>query len=549
MLILDDKNKVAIYAKYLKSIYRVKTLACASDDQWPPPVTHKIFRLAILKAEEQVRRGKLDEGLIREKTIGGKVDYILKSGKVLIDIKDVFCSFVNTPTLQRKVLMEGAPGSGKSTLSLHICHQWTDAIIFNEYKLVILVKLRDSIIHSARSIFELLPRQNETMGQDIANVITKSNGHGVLFVLDGWDELPRNSPGYSIIKDLMMGEQLQGCAIIITSRPTSSGTLHSLTHVRIEILGFTQDELQQYFSVCLEKRTSAVNILLQRVKENPIIEGSCYLPLNASILVHLFKCGGNMLPNTPYDIFTELVRNCILRHLIKTGQDIVALKSLDELPPAVDSPFQQLCEIAYQGIMNDQVVFDLGSNVNTLGLLQGVESFAIHGKSHCYNFLHLSVQELLAAIYFAEKLDAQEQIQQFRRLFNEPRFSSVFQFFAAKTKLKTLGIQTAVKGIARSHKKAIVLSLLHCLSGAQDSSLCQLVVQELNYKLCFGDSFNELCERQYGVSLNPADCYVVGYFLVYCKGFEVNLTNCSIGDDGCKTLFKQEKVYNIRTLK
>ena len=445
--------------------------------------------------------------------------------------------------------MEGAPGSGKSTLSLHICHQWRDAMMFNEYKLVILVKLRDSTVHNATGIYELLPRQNEIMGNDIANVITRNNGKGVLFVLDGWDELPRNCPGYSVIKDLITGEQLQECAIIITSRPASSVQLHSLTYVRIEILGFTRNELKLYFSACLEENIIAVNTLLRRIKENPIIEGSCYLPLNASILVHLFKCGGNTLPNTLYEIFTELVCNCILRHLMKTQQEIVALKSLDDLPPAVDTPFQKLCEIAYQGIINDRVVFDLDSSVNTLGLLQGVESFAVHGKSHCYNFLHLSVQELLAAIYFAMKLDAEEQIQQFKRLFKEPRFSAVFQFFAAKTKLQTLGIQSAIKGIARSNKKALLLSLLHCLSGSWNSSLCQIVVQELNYKLGFGDSFDELGERYYGISLNPADCYVLGHFLVYCKDFEIDLTNCSIGDDGCKSLLREDKIYNIKTLK
>ena len=36
------------YSKYLKSLYKAKTLATSSDDQWPPLVTHKIFRLAMI---------------------------------------------------------------------------------------------------------------------------------------------------------------------------------------------------------------------------------------------------------------------------------------------------------------------------------------------------------------------------------------------------------------------------------------------------------------------------------------------------------------------
>ena len=535
--ILDD------YTAYLKSLYVAKTLASSSDDQWPPPVTHKIFRLAMVKTEEHeiVRRGNIDDDLVREKTITGKVDDILQL-KVSIELKDVFRKTVGP---QKKVLMEGAPGCGKSILSLHICHQWTDGLLFQEYKLVVLVRLRDSTIQHAKSIADLLPQQNIAMGQDVEKEITTINGRGVLFVLDGWDELPQNVPGHSIILNLIKGAQLQESSIIVTSRQTSSASLQLLVSSRIEILGFTRDELRQYFIGCLQN-VKAVENLLQRIKENPILEGSCYLPLNASILVHLFKCGGNKLPTTQYGIFSELVCTCIFRHLKKTQQDISELKSLDDLPPAVDGPFQHLCEIAYKGVMDDKVVFDLGSGFNTLGLLQGVESFVRRGISHSYNFLHLSVQELLAAIYIGTKLEPHEQAEQFKKLFGKARFSAVFQFYAAKTKLQARGINDIVIQVVKkcavripnSEDTALLLSLLHCLFEAQDSTLCQLVVGQLRSKLKLG-----------GTKLNLADCHSVRYFLVQLKDFDVHLSSCSIGDDMCKILFKRGEIYNFRTLK
>ena len=95
----------------------------------------------MIRTEEQVRRGKIEDEVVRQKTIVGKVDNILKH-KVEIDLKDVFKKIEGQ---QKKVLMEGAPGCGKSTLSLHICHQWTNGHLFQEYKLVILVRL--SLIH------------------------------------------------------------------------------------------------------------------------------------------------------------------------------------------------------------------------------------------------------------------------------------------------------------------------------------------------------------------------------------------------------------------
>ena len=101
--------------------------------------------------------------------------------------------------------------------------------------------------------------------------------------------------------------RLHKSAVIITSRPIASGDLHPLVKSRVEILGFTQEELKQYFTECLEENRVAVDALLERIHENPAVAGSCYLPLNASILVHLFKTGNNTLPTTQFGIFSELV--------------------------------------------------------------------------------------------------------------------------------------------------------------------------------------------------------------------------------------------------
>ena len=531
----DDKREK--HARYLKSLYKVQTLANSSEDQWPPPVTDQVFNLAMINCQtDKVRRGCTDDDMVRKKTIAGKVDNVLRQ-KVPIELENVFTEIKDNK--RKLVLMEGAPGSGKSTLSFHMCRRWTEESLFQEYKLVILVKLRDLCVQEAKSIAELIPRRNESMGQETEEAITNNDGQRVLFVLDGWDELPRNAHSCSMILKLIKGRQLHECSIIVTSRPTSSAILHSLVTLRIEILGFTKEELNQYFMKCLESSRQAVETLLQRIRQNPIVEGSCYLPLNASILVHLFKCRGNMLPTTQYGIFTELVCSCIVRHLKKTGQDIDELKSLEKLPPKVAGPFLELCQIAYNGIIEDKVVFDLSPTFNTLGLLQGVESFAVYSKSYSFNFLHLTIQELLAAIYMTSKLDEGEQFRQFKQLFGQARFSAVFQFFAAKTKLQISGIGDIVKQVAKnSSNKALLVSLLSCLFEAQDSSLCQMVVGELKQKLDLS-----------GVSLTLAECYYLGYFLTYCEDFHVDLQSCSIGDDHCKSLFRPGQVYSFQTLK
>ena len=556
-------NKQEDYAAYLKSIYKIKTQrSFLHDDQWPPPVTDhmKVCNLAMIKAK-QVQRKQIQDEFVRM-TITGKVDDILQE-KIPIELRDIFKEIKGGEV--RKVLLEGAPGCGKSTLSFHICQQWRDGNLFQEYRLVVLVKLRERAVHNANDIADLMPRRNKTQCHQVFQELTTSSRTHVLFILDGWDELPKGVAGRSIIIQILRNTSFD---VIITSRPTSSMSLYELRviNTRIEILGFTKEELKRYFASCLENDDIKIQELQHNIQRSPVVAGTCYLPLNASILVHLFKFYDDKLPETQFDIFSALVRNCILRHLKKCKVYISGIKSLelDELPSVVKGPFTKICTIAYEGVMKDKIIFDnLNGDFNTLGLLQGVESLIDAGTSHSYNFLHLSIQELLAAIHMATQLESSQQVKQFKELFGRARFAAVFQFYAAKTKLKTPGIKDvvveAVKRYLANPKiteftsrdcaqtdsvsdnlkpKPLILSLLHCLYEAQDKALCELVVKQ----------FKESNLSLQDISLNPADCLAVGYFLTYCSQFKVNLGYCSIGGDGCKTLFRKGAVYDLQSL-
>ena len=554
--VVTAKDKRVEYNAYLKSLYKACMQACYHDeDHWPPPVTDKVFRLAMIK-EEKVERRKIDDDFVKS-TITGKVDDILQR-KVPVELENIF---KEAKGQQRKVLIEGAPGCGKSTLSQHICHQWAEGKLFQEYKHVILVRLREQEVQNAKDVADMLPRRDDSMGEEIAKALSACDGQDVLFIFDGWDEMPQTAAGRSVITNILNSNKLHKCSVIITSRSIASMSLLNVVNSRVEILGFTNDELRQYFADCLDNDNSKVDILQQKIKEDPVVAGICYLPLNASILVHLFKCD-NELPTTQFDIFCALICNCIYRHLKKTTKDEVsAIKSLDKLPQNVVAPYRQICGIAYKGVMEEIIIFELDS-FNTLGLLQGVESFTKYGMlSRSYNFLHLSIQELLAAVHMATHLDDKQQVEQFTKLFGRPRFSAVFRFYAAWTKLETPGIKDiviqAVKkciqnrktteltpGSDNSHQNSnsfnfghepqpLLVSLLHCLYEAQDKDLCQLVAAELKQKLDL--SF---------INLDPADCLSVGYILTYCKDFEVILYGCNIDDDGCKTLFKPDGDYS-----
>ena len=527
------------YGSYLRSRYQAQVPSFAL--QWPPPPTRKIFSLAMIK-KERVQRGKIDDEFVRL-SITGKVDDILNK-KVPVKLDDIF----SLDKEKRKViLIEGAPGSGKSTLSWDICQRWGAGELFQEYDVVVLVRLRDPAVQAAKKITDLLPCRSEVMAQEVATDIVACDGKGVLWVLDGWDEISPIVQKCSLARSLIQSE-LYESSVIVTSRPIASGDLQPLASSRVEIVGFTPSELRQYFSECLEGDCGAVEKLLERIGEHPEVEGSCYLPLNAAIIVHLFLSEGQTIPSTQYGIFSAVVLNCIFRHLkqrTEEGRQIQSLESICSLPEVVRAPFENLCKLAYHGVMENKIVFShddfaavgIPTSVSLIGLLQAVESMVSAGRRVSFNFLHLSIQELLAA-FFISRLPSSEQISVFQQLFSEPRFSAVFQFYAAITKLRNPGIQSVITTIIqdptatwnRSTKNPLLVSLLNCLFEAQDPSLCQLVAEQLEGKLDLR-----------GITLTPLDCLSVGYFLscvcVTTSGvFRVDLRWCSIDDHKCRFL-------------
>ena len=538
------------YIQYLKSLYSSLMPTKTSDHQWPPSFTGRVFNLAMIKEEKLHDHGGQIDNFVRM-TITGKIDDILHV-KSRIELCDVFKE-AKQKGKRKVILMEGAPGCGKSTLSIHISQQWGEGKLFQEFEAVILVKLRDPVVQNAQSIADLFPSNDDSIAtaQQALEKMSANNFRNVLFILDGWDELRSDLRKDSIFLDLIkpdlgQNKTLQESSVIVTSRPIASSDLHDLVSLRIEILGFTPDEFRNYFSDCLDGDAEAVKCLIETIEENPAVAGMCRLPLNASILVHLYKEQNKMsLPTSQYGIFSMLICTCVSRHLKeRTQHKSITFESLDQIltTESTERQFKFLCKLAYEGVMNDKIVFSsLLCDIDTLSLLQGVESFIKHETtSTSYNFIHLSIQEVLAALYMAKSLAASEQVAKFYELFDKPRFIAVFQFYAAITKLKTSGIRDIINQIGKrcselnpeDDAKTLLKSLLHCLNEAQDQSLCNDIINHLQYGLDLGH-----------ITLSPADCWSIGYFLSsVCVSsvdeFQVHLHNCGIDDQGCRYLAK-----------
>ncbi len=125
-------SSVAQYGGYLRERYKYSGNIPTASAQWPPVPIDKPCNLAMIKQEETIQRGKICDEYVRM-TVTGKVDDVLhmKSPVQLVDI------FRIDQKDRKVILIEGAPGSGKSTLSWDICRRWGAGELFQEYEEVV----------------------------------------------------------------------------------------------------------------------------------------------------------------------------------------------------------------------------------------------------------------------------------------------------------------------------------------------------------------------------------------------------------------------------
>ena len=132
------------------------------------------------------------------------------------------------------------------------------------------------------------------------------------------------------------------------------------------------------------------------------------------------------LPTTMTELYTKIILNVTLRNIKKKSayKSIPSLSQFDALPESLQQPWSLLCELAFQTLCEDKIVFShedlsmlkfqgisLDSEIFCFGLLQSAESILIDGCGISFHFLHLTFQEYTAALYIVRQpLDKQLQL-------------------------------------------------------------------------------------------------------------------------------------------
>ena len=516
------------YAAYLTEIY--KNLAVFPDGEFPQTVEEKFIRLALI--EQLGFTDWLSARDIKADYIRGKVDKILEHKKE-IELTEVFELTPDQRVL--KVLIDGAPGVGKTTLSHKICKDWANKELLHNHHLVVLLHLREKQVREAKSIQDLFYCDDPILQQSVVQHIQSTSGENVLLIFDAFDELGHMERAQeSLFLDIIKGKKLHKCTVVVTSRPYASESLYQLKSVNrhIEVLGFRQTEIHKCImhSISDEKEAKKLTDMLQ---ERLDIVSLCYIPLNCAIMLYVYKESSFTLPNTLTELFQVFILHALKRHLkgvtyASAGciRKAMMAPDVDKMPELLKINLKKLAKLAYNGLMDDNLVFsydeilsvvpdDDDANVeqHLLGLMTATKSFSRHGREVTYQFLHLTIQEYLAAKWAAVEILPEQQEAFMKKHLSNDRLRMMLLFLAGITQSLSddlfSGETLSIKDYHDLQRQRRFLFLCHITYEAQSSSLCQSLSNSIEDKTISlsGDGFTLFDYRVLGYFLANSDCH------------------------------------------
>ncbi|XP_051746220.1 NLR family CARD domain-containing protein 3-like isoform X1 [Ctenopharyngodon idella] len=246
----------------------------------------------------------------------------------------------------------------------------------------------------------------------------------VVFILDGLDEsritlfsdtqklsdVTETSSVGVLMSNLMKGELLPSALIWITSRPAAVNQIPSKYINRLtEIDGFNEPQKEEYFRkrISDERQASRIISHIRRARSLHIM---CHIPvfcwISATVLQKLLK--EDLSAEIPQTL-TEMYIHFLLFQ-IKMRNQKYEERDPEKLLQSNREMIVKLGEVAFKQLMKGNVMFyeddlrESGIDVTDASVYSGIcteifkEESVIHQRK-VYSFIHLSVQEFLAAFY------------------------------------------------------------------------------------------------------------------------------------------------------
>ncbi|XP_053359566.1 NLR family CARD domain-containing protein 3-like [Clarias gariepinus] len=534
--------------------------------------------------------------------------------------KPIKCNDLFKDNSIRSVLTKGVAGIGKTVSVQKFILDWAEGKANQDLTFMFTLPFRELNLMREKhlSLMDLLHhffpeiRELKLINCDV---------YKVLFIFDGLDEcrLPLNfqkNEGVCdvtesasvdvLLTNLIKGNLLPSALLWITSRP---GAAHQIPPECVdqvtEVRGFSDSQKDEYFRKRISDQSLAIKII-SHMKSSRSLYIMCHIPvfcwISATVLERMLgEAENGEIPKTLIQMFTHFLIFQIKHKDQKYHQ------KCDPDPQQTRESILALGKLAFKQLEKGNLIFyeedlrECGIDVREVSVYSGVctqifrEEFGLHLRK-VFSFVHLSVQEFLAALYaflsFINKKIARQQTSDLSNLFYNSDMSDFLRCAVDKAVQSEnghldlflrflLGLslesnQTLLRGLmpqtgSSSHSKQETveyikekirenpspeksINLFHCLNELNDQTLVQEVQSYLKDEDYWCLSGVRLSPAQWSALVfmlltsdqeldvfhlgkyDPSDECLLNLLPVVKASRKADLWRCNLTDESCRVL-------------
>ncbi|XP_071323263.1 NACHT, LRR and PYD domains-containing protein 12-like [Trachinotus anak] len=344
-----------------------------------------------------------------------------------IKCHDIFKALPDQQRPIRVVLTNGVAGIGKTFSVQKFSLDWAEGLENQDVSLLVLLSFRElNLIREQQySLLRLLHVFHPTLQKVTAEQLAVCK---VVFILDGLDEsrlsldftnrevvsdVTQTSSVNLLLTNLIQGNLLPSALVWITSRPAAANQIPPTCVNRVtDLRGFTDAQKEEYF----RRRSSDEELssrTISHIKTSRSLHIMCQVPvfcwITATVLEHMLTTEQRgELPQTLTDLFSHFLLVQTKRKKLKYDEGHET--SPQKLMEADREVLLKLGRLAFEHLEKGNIMFyqeDLeqcGLDVTDASVYSGLcteifkrESVIFQKTVYC--FVHLSIQEFLAAVY------------------------------------------------------------------------------------------------------------------------------------------------------
>ncbi|XP_044214896.1 NACHT, LRR and PYD domains-containing protein 12-like isoform X3 [Thunnus albacares] len=363
-----------------------------------------------------------------------------------IKCQDIFKALPDQQKYIRVVLMNGVAGIGKTFSVQKFTLDWAEGLENQDVNLVIPLSFRElNLIKDKQySLLMLIHVFHPTLQKVTAEQL---DDYKVLFIFDGLDEskllldfnsrkeivsdVTQKSSVNVLLTNLIKGNLLPFALVWITSRPAANQMPRTCVDRVTEVRGFTDVQKEEYFRRRFSDEEQASRII-SHIKTSESLHNMCHIPVLCCIIATVLERmlttdQRGELPKTLTDMYSHflLVQTQRKKHKYDEGHEMspqVLTKRKkhkydeghetrpQELMDADREVLLKLGRLAFEQLEKGNVEFyqkdleECGLDVKEASVLSGFCTEILKRQNvifqiTVYCFVHLSVQQFLAAVY------------------------------------------------------------------------------------------------------------------------------------------------------